>query len=57
MKSIIFGLAMLCVLPGCCGMWKCNKDEACESNGTRSKKEMREDRKVRNDMKDQSYKK
>lgn len=28
MKSVLFGLAMLCALPGCCGWWKCK--EKCE---------------------------
>jgi hypothetical protein len=27
MKSMLFGLALLCALPGCCGMWKCDKEE------------------------------
>ncbi len=27
MKSMLFGLALLCALPGCCGMWKCDKED------------------------------
>lgn len=42
MKSILFGLAMLCALPGCCGWWKCKKDKcekkACKVSGSSTTK-------------------
>ncbi len=37
MKSILFGLALLCALPGCCGMMDCKKDK-CEKPAKKEKK-------------------
>lgn len=52
MKAVLFGLALLCALPGCCGMWKCK--EKCSDKT--DKKEMKYD-KSKKDMKDKNYKK
>ena len=65
MKSILFGLALLCALPGCCGgMWDCNKDKepkekkSCKTDCKKSDKKSRNYDRDDRDMKSgKNYKK
>ncbi len=38
MKSTLFGLALLCALPGCCGIWKCKDEEKVSCNKSECKR-------------------